>query len=143
VRPQKTFIACAQLLLIGWASLWVMALPLFHTHLPGIFQPPIGVPHTVFSPDLPGEYSAFSHKTSVDASQLSVLASSSPELGFVASPEDDKRNPLIQPIYAGSLLFLPACPGATVGLKLLLSDSHSCWSPHAHWFRGPPLSISL
>ena len=143
VRVKKTVVVFAQLLLIGWVSVWVTALPLFHTHLPGVFEQSIGVPHTVFSPDLPGEYSAFGHRTLADEFQLSILASNSPELGFVASSETDKKKPLIQPIHAGSVSFVPPRLSAWLGHELSLIDPNSRWLPHAHWFRGPPTSISL
>ena len=142
MRIKRTLVVFSQLLLIGWASVWITALPLFHTHLPGVFEQPIGIPHTVFSPDLPGEYSAFGHKIAPEEFQLSVLASNSPELGFVASPAD-KKKPRIEPVYAGSPLLLPPRPSASVRQELPLVDSNSRWLSHAHWYRGPPASISL
>jgi hypothetical protein len=142
VGVKKAFVVFSQLFLIGWASVWITALPLFHTHLPGVFEQRIGVPHTVFSPDLPGEFSAFGHQMAPDEFQLSVLASNSPELGFVASPGDRKK-PRIQPIDAGSLFFLSPGPSVSVSQELPLVDSNSRRSPHAHWYRGPPASLSL
>lgn len=143
MRLKRALVVFSQLLLIGWASVWITALPLFHTHLPGVFEQPIGIPHTVFSPDLRGEYSAFGQsRMAPNEFQLSILASNSPELGFVASP-GDKKKLRIQPIDAGSLLFFHPRLSTSVRQELPLVDSNSRWSPHAHWYRGPPASLSL
>ncbi|MEK6670309.1 MAG: hypothetical protein AABY48_00540 [Nitrospirota bacterium] len=37
-----------------WLALWVLTLPLFHIHTQTKTQR--GIPHSVFSADLPGEY---------------------------------------------------------------------------------------
>jgi hypothetical protein len=109
-----------------------------------VFQPPLGVPHTVFSPDLPGEYSAFNHKTVPEESDLSVLASNSPELGFVASVEDGTRKPLFESTSI-SLVFV--APSALRVLservqQLALLDPNTPWSPSSHGFRAPPAPFS-
>ena len=109
VRMKASLVVLSRLLIIGWACVWVAALPLFHTHLPGAFEKPVGLPHTVFSSDLPGEFSAFSHRTAWDEAELSALAFHSQELGFVASAslDDGKRKPLGQ---SASVLLLPCYP---------------------------------
>ena len=140
---KKVHAVFSRVLLIGWASVWLTALPLFHIHLPGVFEQSIGLAHTVFSVDLQGEYAAFDHTTAPDEFRLSILASNSPELGFVATPGEGKKRPLIQLISVLSLFFLPPLSGASVGQDPPLVASNSRWSPHVRWFRGPPSSVSL
>jgi hypothetical protein len=135
----------SRLLLIGWASVWITALPLFHTHLPSIFQKPVGIPHTVFSGDLPGEYWALNHATTPDESDLSVLASNSPELAFVASLEDDgKRKPWKE---GNSVLVVPFASPVLLRSNWLLRpaviDPTIRWSPYTHGLRAPPEPVSL
>src|SRR5690242_15664131 len=52
--------ACLHLLTLVWVITWVATVPLFHTHLPDVNDGRAshhGLAHTVFSPDLPGEFS--------------------------------------------------------------------------------------
>ena len=145
MRVRKVLVVLSRLLLIGWASVWFTALPLFHTHLPGAFQQRLGLPHTVFSPDLPGEYWAFSHHTASDESQLSVLVFSSPELGFVASFEEDgKRKPVFERIF-GFLnpVVLPTILSSQRCEALSLTDPNTSWSSCSHGSRAPPSPVSL
>ena len=46
------------LLTLLWVITWVATVPLFHTHLPDVndLVARQGLAHTVFSPDLPGEF---------------------------------------------------------------------------------------
>jgi hypothetical protein len=145
VRLRKScYSLLSQFILIGWATVWITALPLFHTHLPSFFQQPVGVPHTVFSPDLPGEYSVFTSKTTPDASALSVLVSHSPELGFVASWEKDTtRLPLLEqsrilnvpdPLRHPAAQRLQTRPGG--------DPKNAPRSPHIHGLRAPPAPVS-
>ena len=141
MRVRKALYVLSRFLLIGWASVWITALPLFHMHLPSVFQQRIGLPHTVFSPDLPGEYRAFNHTpTTPDDSELSVLASSSPELGFVASfAENGKRNPLHERNSLLSLIFTPPTrlvSAAVQELPIIVLNTR--WSPDTHGLRAPP-----
>jgi hypothetical protein len=146
VDVRKTLAVLSRFILVGWACVWITALPLFHTHLPSMFQPPLGVPHTVFSPDLPGEYSVFNHrpaKTTPDESDLSVLASHSPELGFVASVEDGTRKPLSQSASISLVLFArPALPVSRWVQHLALDNLNAPWSPSSHGLRAPPAPVS-
>ena len=50
--------ACLHLLTLVWVIIWIATVPLFHTHLPDAsdLTSPQGLAHTVFSPDLPGEF---------------------------------------------------------------------------------------
>jgi hypothetical protein len=53
---------CSQLLTLPWMLTWVLILPLFHIHILDIqedlSQSQAFLPHTVFSADLPGEYTS-------------------------------------------------------------------------------------
>ena len=147
MHARNSVAVLSRFLLIGWASVWIAALPLFHTHLPSIFQQPVGIPHTVFSPDLPGEYLAFGHTTVPDESELSVLGSHSPELGFVASAaledEDGKRNPQSD----RSVSLVPALIAPMLAFQRVHDlpplDPHTQWSPDSHGIRAPPARVSL
>jgi len=77
----------ARLLVLAWAIIWFTTVPLFHTHLPDTDRQASqgGVAHTIFSPDLPGEFFHFSTAHHGPFSQLSNRVSNSPELGFVFS----------------------------------------------------------
>ena len=80
--------ACLHLLTLAWVITWVVTVPLFHTHLPDVndeLAPHQGLAHTVFSPDLPGEFSC-AHR---DGFHLSTRSLNSPELGFVLSSTED------------------------------------------------------
>lgn len=80
-----------------WLALWVLTLPLFHIHTQTETQR--GIPHSVFSADLPGEYAPPSTDSVTDGGQdqqsgkAARLASGSsyPELAFTAPvPAKDK-----------------------------------------------------
>ena len=81
--------ACLHLLTLVWVILWVATVPLFHTHLPDVndLASRQGLAHTVFSPDLPGEFSC-AHSNGF---QLSTRSQNSPELGFVLSTAEDSK----------------------------------------------------
>jgi|CXWL01.1.fsa_nt_gi hypothetical protein len=73
-----------------WLALWVLTLPLFHIHTQTETQR--GIPHSVFSADLPGEYAPPStdsvagggqDQQSTKAARL-ASGSSYPELAFTA-----------------------------------------------------------
>jgi len=79
-----------------WVIIWVVTVPLFHTHLPDVndLASRQGLAHTVFSPDLPGEFSC-AHSNGF---HLSTRSQNSPELGFVLSTaEDSKKGTYQQP----------------------------------------------
>jgi len=82
--------ACLQLLTLVWVITWVATVPLFHTHLPDVNDGRAshqGLAHTVFSPDLPGEFS----RAQSSGFHLSTRSQNSPELGFVLSTEEDAK----------------------------------------------------
>lgn len=80
-------IPSARQIVLAWAIIWFTSVPLFHTHLPTTDTQTsrAGVPHTVFSPDLPGEFFHVSKTDHGPFAHLSNWASHSPELGFVLS----------------------------------------------------------
>jgi hypothetical protein len=139
----------SRLLILAWVILWITAVPLFHTHLPDISDGPAslqgGLAHTVFSPDLPGEYSRFSHLTHQDHfAQVSIRVSNSPELDFVLSTtEDSKSRKMGLPSALGVLCCLSNRPlllisaiesGAILGRLLALGTPRDP--------RAPPSAVS-
>ena len=136
----------SRLLVIGWASLWIAALPLFHTHFPNALEKSLAVPHTVFSSDLPGEFSVFSHRTAQDESELSALAFHSQELGFVASASSDggKRHSQGQTASAFLLPVIAFDPPTFEHLQVSSGvGPQYLWSPASHGLRAPPFSSLL
>jgi hypothetical protein len=136
----------SRVLVIGWACVWIGALPLFHTHLPGGLDQSLALAHTVFSSDLPGEFSAFSHRTAQDETELSALAYHFQELGFVASAssDDDKRK---SPGQTVSAFLLPVIPSAALTLEQQhiapVPAAQRLWSQDSHGLRAPPSLVSL
>ena len=82
------------LLTLLWVITWVATVPLFHTHLPDVndLVSRQGLAHTVFSPDLPGEFFC-DHSTGF---HLSTKSQNSPELGFVLSTAEDSKKWIYQ-----------------------------------------------
>jgi hypothetical protein len=81
---------CLRLFTLVWVITWVTTVPLFHTHLPDVndgLAGRHGLAHTVFSPDLPGEFSC----THSNVLHLSAKAQNTPELGFVISTNSPDR----------------------------------------------------
>ena len=87
-----------RLLILVWLIAWITAVPLFHVHVPdntdrwSALQS--GGPHTVFTHDLPGE---FSHPFHDHLGHLSQRAVNSPELGFAVfnyKSDDEKTKQL-------------------------------------------------
>lgn len=98
----------SRLLVLVWVITWVTTLPLFHIHLPDISERLAaqgGVAHTVFSPDLPGEFSCFSSAQD-HFKHLSSKVLSSPELGFVLSSACSNDREMAQTSALSDLL----CP---------------------------------
>ena len=87
-----------RLLLKAWLNAWVATLTLFHIHIPDTTDEwsalKSGGAHTIFTPDLPGEYS----HTFLDrqhqqqhSSHFSERGVNSPEFGIAALDETDDR----------------------------------------------------
>jgi hypothetical protein len=111
MRPAGKKISPFSLLILAWMILWVTTVPLFHTHLPDTSDASSsregGLAHTVFSPDLPGEYSrSYDVTHQAHFFHLSNHVPNSPELGFVLLDENLKHRKLGQP----SVLVLLFCP---------------------------------
>src|SRR5215831_300701 len=91
MRVRSQTLLSARPLVLAWTVIWIATVPLFHTHLPDISDRAIstgGIAHTVFSPDLPGEFFRFSAASQGPSTHLSNRALHAPELGFVFSSED-------------------------------------------------------
>src|SRR5262249_51116044 len=98
----------ARLLILAWTVIWIATVPLFHTHLPDISDRAIstgGIAHTVFSPDLPGEFFRFSAANQGPFTHLSNRVVNSPELGFVFSSGDPNN----RKVGDSSVLGVPCC----------------------------------
>src|SRR5262245_42814510 len=109
----------SRLLVLTWLISWVSTIPLFHVHLPDPKErlPSLqsGIAHTVFSPDLPGEFSHFSiardHRSPfLDLSQR-VL--NSPELGFAVLNNLSKDRKVREATVLGS----SCCPPTSLQLS--------------------------
>lgn len=121
-----TFLATLRILVALWLSLWILWLPLFHIHIQTETQR--GISHTVFSPDLPGEYSPFKTDSvgrQQDAQQRTGHAahlrsgSSYSELAFT-TPVPQKNKPHTQRQHA------------IVEGRIPLHDADSSWSFLVH-----------
>jgi hypothetical protein len=118
---------------------WAGALPLFHTHIPAALDKSGGLPHTVFSSDLPGEFAAFSHRTVSDEAELSAPTFHSQELGFAATASvDGKRKPLEQTASASLHVIRPAFVTVRLDHDLPLTQCDTLHSSDSHGLRAPP-----
>lgn len=65
-------LACSRVLVLVWASLWMLAAPLVHIHPEADHRHGAadhkhgGTVHTVFSPNLPCEFSVYNHASVAD-----------------------------------------------------------------------------
>jgi hypothetical protein len=88
-------------MILMWLISWVLAVPLFHVHLPDAKDGPVslhsGLAHTVFSPDLPGEFSQFSlsRDQRSDFLDLSQRSLNYPELGFAVLNDNLSQDPKV------------------------------------------------
>jgi len=134
--------ACLHLLTLVWVITWVATVPLFHTHLPDVNDGRAshqGLAHTVFSPDLPGEFS----RAHSNVLHLSTKCQNSPELGFVLSTEDSQKRTYgeLRPLYLASSQF---------NRPLLATSTHESPVRHRRFdllgrhqaSRAPPFIIS-
>ena len=85
-----------RLVILAWLTMWIATLPLFHIHVPDATDRwstlQSGGAHTVFSPDLPGEYShPFHDNQQRRSSHVSNRVVNSPELGIVVLEDPDNR----------------------------------------------------
>ena len=138
----------SHLLVVVWVITWATTVPLFHTHLPDIFDQQAsqtGVPHTVFSPDLPGEFSRFSSTNHHDHfAHMSSRVLNSPELDFVISSERSNDREVKQRSVLGVLCCRPHQP-------FLPTAATECRAIHGRLLvfagpqgpRAPPSVVSL
>jgi hypothetical protein len=139
----------SRLLILAWVILWIRTVPLFHIHLPDISDGPAafqgGLAHTVFSPDLPGEFSRFCHVSQQNHfAQVSKRVSNSPELDFVLSSEDSKSQKIGEPSVLGVL----CCPPNRLSLPNSANESRPIHSrllvfAATQGPRAPPSVVSL
>ena len=133
----------SRLLILAWIILWVVTVPLFHTHLPDVsggLGTRGGLAHTVFSPDLPGEFSSFSRAVQPDHfAQLSNPISNSPELDFVLSLEDSKSRKTGDPNVLVVFFSLPRTSFSfTLALKSGFTQNRPLLFAALQSPRGPP-----
>lgn len=133
---------CLHLMTLAWVIIWVATVPLFHTHLPDAndgLASHQGLAHTVFSPDLPGEFSS----THRNVFHLATKAQNSPELGFVLSTEDSQNRTAEEP----TALYVLSCQltGPTPGKSAIESRAthRNCYPLDGRQAsRAPPSVVS-
>ena len=115
------------LIIVAWSIAWITAVPLFHVHVPDTTDRwsalQSGGPHTVFTRDLPGE---FSHPFHDHFGHLSQRAVNSPELGFAVFSDKSDDAKAKQLYTVSEFCQLPS--------SLLVNWPFQC----AGTFRGPP-----
>ena len=138
----------SRLLVSVWVIIWVTTVPLFHIHLPDLSDRQAsqgGVPHTVFSPDLPGEFSRFSNTKHHDHfAHMSSRVLNSPELDFVISSERSKDREVKQPSVLSVLCCFPNwsfLPTATIESRAIHRRLLVVAGPQGP--RAPPSVVSL
>lgn len=140
-------IVSSRLWISVWLITWVTNVPLFHIHLPDISDRQAsqsGIAHTVFSPDLPGEFARFSTAHHQDEfAHLSNWVFKSPELGFILS-ECSKDREKGKPLVLGVRCALPNEPFLPTSA---IESSARLWRRLAFAIlqdpRAPPSVVSL
>ena len=170
-KRQRT-LSPSRVVILMWLILWVMTVPLFHVHAPDI-NPEAGtlsrgVAHTVFSPDLPGEYShsfdvsPLTHgQTNTFHVHLSQHVSNYPEIGIALQNSSDDRKTAKQAVRkglgqgAGELSWIkirlePAdmvlaicCVGLAIGTTALVAQSIGALIYHSWnlWFEADTYQV--
>jgi hypothetical protein len=135
-------LSLSRLMILVWVISWVATAPLFHTHVPDINDGPSSrqaLAHTVFSPDLPGEFS-YPHN---GVPRLSSKSSNSPEVGFVLST-DSKSPHREKPSLSGGYDCLPNGPFHSTWVRNSLSIRPRFLQYDTfQGLRAPPLLVSL
>ena len=101
-------------MILAWLITWITTVPLSHTHLPdttdGPASPHEGLARTIFSPDLPGEYSRSYNVTHQEHFfHVSNRVPNSPELGIALLDEETKHRKVGPPSVL-ILCYLPKRP---------------------------------
>ena len=123
MSPRVPNPALSRLLVLPWLVMWVLTIPLFHIHAldaqESRFRTQTVLLHTIFSPDLPGEYAprTVAHQSRMPENQQ-ALSSHFPHFSEFAvglfSEDDPKRKHGIQPIlYAQFFSLRRYPPGST------------------------------
>ena len=140
-------ISRSRLLCVVWVITWVMTIPLFHTHLPDISDGQAsksGVTHTVFSPDLPGEFTRSSNANHHDQfAHLAKRMLNFPELDFVlseCSKDREGKQPSVLSIRC-CLLNGPLLPNAAIESRAIHPGLVGLAGPQGP--RAPPSMVSL
>ena len=133
-------VAWSRVMVLVWASLWMLAAPLVHIHPEADHHHGAtdhrhgGTVHTVFSPDLPCEFSGYDHAAVADDESRCPLH-------LIAQPPHGLEHLEIDLILASS-----AVPQAGKGTALDVA-AHSFHAypparPHAMWQPHPSLSLT-
>jgi hypothetical protein len=85
-----------RLMILGWLITWISTIPLYHFHIPDTTDRwsvlHSGGAHTVFTPDLVGEYSPpFKESGPAHSTRLSQRIVNSPELGIAILDQKSKH----------------------------------------------------
>jgi hypothetical protein len=137
-----------RLLMLSWLIVWVASVPFFHLHFPDNTDRwsslRSGGAHTVFTPDLPGEFSLpFTHANDRRSAHLSLPVVNSPELSLVLSEQKSNNH---EPKPSSLLLYLtsviadpPLLPGGTFTRPR--KRGNCCDHIALHASRAPPLVL--
>lgn len=95
-RPPVQILSQRHLLVSAWLIFWILTVPLFHIHFPDTTDRwsvlHSSGAHTVFTPDLPGEFSPPFHDSHGRASsQIAPRGVNSPELGIAIFDDKSKK----------------------------------------------------
>lgn len=134
----------AQLMLVAWLLIWIATLPLFHIHLDREHNK--GLPHTVMTPSLPGEFSGAlwaMHTASCPSAAFGEWQFSYPELQLALSSLKEDPNKRVK-IHVELLSQLATDDIYSSGVRFdseerLISRLPLDASPPG---RGPPISTS-
>jgi hypothetical protein len=142
-------ITLSRLLILAWLMTWVTTVPLFHTHLPDTTDGPAslqgGLAHTVFSPDLPGEFSRSYNVTRQEHFfHVSNRVSNTPEVGIALLNDYSKNRRMGQPSILGVHCRLPnrpLLPNSAIESRAIYRSSLLFVGPQGP--RAPPSFVSL
>src|SRR5262249_50853509 len=96
--PVQTLLSL-RLVLLAWLITWITSVPLYHVHIPDTTDRwsalHSGGAHTVFTPDLPGEFSCpLKQSREANSAHLSQRIVNSAELGIALLDEKCMANEL-------------------------------------------------
>jgi hypothetical protein len=135
------------LLMRGWLIVWLTAVPLFHLHFPDHTDRwsslQSGGAHTVFTPDLPGEFFVpFSHLDNERSANLSRRVVNSPELALLLGDQKldgHQQKPSARLLYA----FQGVLDRLEWPILAFTPLSTSDPPPSLHASRAPPAIVLL